>query len=675
MRAFRIRWAFLRLHLGGNAVDKTLVDALIGELTRLRAQLEQPAARPEIGGEQASWLASVLENSSSTIGVLDADGRLIYLNRTMPWMTPSQVIGKRPAEFMPEPSRTIWAAAFARVLATGNSERVEIFSTGDRWWETRLAAIAQDGQPRRILSIGVDITDQKANEAALRVRDEELRIALQASGMGLWRWDVGTDRVLWDEATRKIFDWPIDTREVTRAEYVSRIHPEDVARVRAHIADSVERRQYSDLEHRLLLPDGKVRFVHATARVLTGPTGEATQIVGGVIDVTSARLAEAANERARKLEAIGQLAGGVAHDFNNLLLVITGNIDLALPHVEAGAQPLLRDALDGANRAAELTRQLLTFGRRQALLETPLELNDMIGDTVKLLRRLIPESIEIDFIKGHRLPRARGDRGQLEQVFINLCVNARDAMPSGGRLVIETETVVVNGKFRESHPWARPGRYLLISVSDTGSGIAPEVIERIFEPYFTTKEHGTGLGLATVYGIVKQHGGLITAYSEAGKGSTFKVYLPASDRDAADVGTKIDIPVRGGTETVLLAEDEAAVRSVVVRILERVGYRVLQAVNGHEAIELFLEHQAVIDLVILDAIMPRVGGYDALQRIRGARPLVPAIISSGYTDSMVTHAGPGAPADGAGFAFVPKPYEPDALLRAVRRLLDERPPR
>jgi CheY-like chemotaxis protein len=273
----------------------------------------------------------------------------------------------------------------------------------------------------------------------------------------------------------------------------------------------------------------------------------------------------------------------------------------------------------------------------------------------------------MDLIPGQRLPRVMADRGQVEQVFLNLCLNARDAMLNGGKLAIETEVVVVNGRFRETHPWASPGRYLLISVTDNGVGIPVEALDHVFEPFFTTKPHGTGLGLATVYGIVQRHGGFIHVYSEVGKGTTFKVYLPVAERGAADTGTKVQDPVVGGQETILVAEDEPQVRAVVTRILQRAGYRVLTAEDGDQAVRRFREHQDQIGLVLTDAVMPNKNGADALAEIRAIAPGLPAVLCSGYSDALDRFNNPAS-----GVAFLPKPYEPDVLLRVVRRQRDTR---
>ena len=375
---------------------------------------------------------------------------------------------------------------------------------------------------------------------------------------------------------------------------------------------------------------------------------------------------EAQLHRTRRMESLGQLAGGVAHDFNNLLVAIMGNIQIGSAKTnDLERAQFLNEALSACSRAAELTKQLLAFGRRQHIHEHPLDVHALLDDTLRLLRRLVPETIAIELLKARQLPRVLGDRGQLEQVIVNLCINARDAMPTGGRLVLETEQVVINGKFRETHPWARPGRYVLISVSDTGTGIAPEHIDRIFEPFFTTKEMGTGLGLSSAYGVVKQHGGLLHVYSEPDNGTTFKVYLPVAERDAAEVGSKIEEPVRGGTETILLAEDEAPVRRVVKLILTEAGYTVIEAANGAVAVELFSKTPDAIDLVLLDAVMPEKSGSQAAAEIHAIKPDVALVLSSGYSDVLATD--PTAIAD---IAFLAKPYEPDTLLRVVRRTLD-----
>jgi signal transduction histidine kinase len=369
----------------------------------------------------------------------------------------------------------------------------------------------------------------------------------------------------------------------------------------------------------------------------------------------------------QKLESLGLLAGGIAHDFNNLLTIILGSAGLLRDRVEGSLALSCADAVIGAaERGRDLTRQLLAMSRSQPLELRPIDLNDRLGQLLLLLKRLLPENVELDLIQASRLPLVKIDGSQVDQVFMNLCVNARDAMPNGGRITIETEQVVVNGAFAKTHPWAKPGRYVLTTVTDTGSGMAQDVVERVFEPFYTTKPQGagTGLGLAVAYGIVRQHLGMLHCYSEPGVGTTFKVYLPVHSRSASDVGTKIAGAVPRGNERILVAEDDPAVRAVIESILDTAGYRVVAVESGEAACEIAAREP--VDLVLLDVVMPGMTGREALERIRLVRPGARFILSSGYTAQTDTSD----PFDAGATTLLEKPYDPDRLLRAVRRALD-----
>ncbi len=655
-------------------MDRPFIDGLIADLSTLADRIDPnsggiagSADHVEIAIDRAAWLAGLLALSGDVISVLDLQGKMLYVSRTMPSTYPSAMIGRDSADFVPDTHRGVWRAAIARAAATGEPQQVEIHSVGDYWWDTRLAPIRnRDSRIEYLLSIGSDITARKRAEAALALKDHQLQLALDASGMGQWRWDIQLDHLTWDSAAKRLFECEAGPDNITFGAFQDFVHADDRARVAEHVAHALRSGEYPDLEYRIALPSGTERWLLTKGKVLKTVEGNPTAFLGGILDITWSKRKEASLQRAHKLEAIGQLAGGVAHDFNNLLVVIAGNIELARRQSEPGLHDsLLADALNASMRAADLTRQLLAFGRRQPIHETPLDLNAVLQDTMKLLRRLIPESIEVEHIGPSTLPRFLGDLGQIEQVIINLCVNARDAMPSGGRLLLKTEVAVVNGPFRDAHPWARAGRYVLLSVTDTGHGMTPETIDRVFEPFFTTKDQGTGLGLATAYGIVKKHGGVLQAHNDVGRGSTFTVYLPVIDRDGDEVGAKIEAPIPRGHETILLGEDEELVRAVVRRILEQSGYRVLVAANGEEAVRMFTKNQEQVDLVLLDAIMPRKSGTQALLEIRALRPGVPIVMSSGYSDALAF----GLEAD---VAFLQKPYEPDALLRIVRQALNKR---
>jgi len=408
-------------------------------------------------------------------------------------------------------------------------------------------------------------------------------------------------------------------------------------------------------------------FLHSVAGIIEN--GKLVRIWGTQRDVTENRILEDQLRQAQKMEAVGRLAGGVAHDFNNLLMVIGGHGELLRD--EAKGAPLVSKhaeaILKAADRAGMLTRQLLAFGRKQVLQPKILDANAVVQETGKLLRRLIGEHIELVFSLDPNLGRVKADPGQLEQVIMNLAINARDAMPNGGSLTIETSNAYLDEEYQRERPAVAMGDYVLLALSDTGSGMDEKTRAQIFEPFFTTKERGqgTGLGLATVYGIVKQSGGYIWAYSEPGRGSTFKVYLPLV-RDAADA-----LPVaRGeslprGTETILVAEDEVGVRELACGFLVSQGYTVLEARGSEHALRLAEENPARIHLLLTDVVMPGLRGTELAERVLQMNPAVRVLFVSGYTDDAIVHHG----ILEAGTHFLSKPFSREALLQKVREVL------
>jgi signal transduction histidine kinase/ActR/RegA family two-component response regulator len=374
----------------------------------------------------------------------------------------------------------------------------------------------------------------------------------------------------------------------------------------------------------------------------------------------------------QKLESLGLLAGGIAHDFNNLLTVIIASAALADEISEDQAvRGEIQQVLEAAERAAALTRQLLAVSRSQGLSLKPLDLNELVRQLLTMLRRILPETVVVDLIEGDALPFVEGDRSQLEQVFMNLLINARDAMPDGGRVRIETEHVQIDGHYADTEPSPKPGNYVRITVTDTGVGMERETLEHIFEPFFTTKatKAGTGLGLAVSYGIVRQHEGMLYCESEVGVGTSFKVYFPAAQTLAAAAGPKPQGVPAGGNARVLVAEDEAAVRAVVVRILERGGYEVRAVDNGNAAC--MAVAQETFDLVIMDVVMPGLSCRDAVKHIRSVSPDTRILLTSGYTaGESVTRL-----VEQTGLEILRKPYDPDQMLRAARTAIDGRPPR
>ena len=419
--------------------------------------------------------------------------------------------------------------------------------------------------------------------------------------------------------------------------------------------------------YRFRCKDGSWRYLDSIARnLLNEPT------VRGVVmnsrDVTERVLLEEQFRQAQKMEAVGRLAGGIAHDFNNLLTVISANAGFLLEEL-GSADPRRHDAGEikrAAERAASLTRQLLAFSRRQVLQPRVLDPNVVVADMDKMLRRLIGEDIELVTVLTPDVKSVLADPGQLEQVILNLTVNARDAMPEGGKLIIETRNAELDAGYVAGHEGVRPGRYVMIAVSDTGMGMTRETQLRIFEPFFTTKAQGTGLGLATVYGIVKQSEGHVAVYSEPGQGATFRVYLPVAD-ETKDRLPFPEEPVwsTAGTETVLLVEDEPAVLAVGKRVLEEAGYTVLEAQSGPEALRVAGQQEHRPDILVTDVIMPHMGGRELADRLLARRPDLKVLYVSGYTNDAILNRGVLEP----GVLILEKPFTPEAILRKVRQAL------
>jgi two-component system, cell cycle sensor histidine kinase and response regulator CckA len=643
------------------------IELLREQVATLRAEVDrlhrEGQRRAEPHADRETWLEGLLALSPDVISVVDRALAIRYVSQTF-HAARSDVIGSSIFDFTPREHHATLEAAFARVLSTGEAQQIELRSQSDVWWETRIAPLRRGASIEGFLTVGRDATAKKRAERELALRDEQLRLALEATEMGLWRWDVARDEVTWDAATRKLFGWPLDADGITYADYLDRVHPEDRERVEAHVADALATGRYPDLECRIVTLDGTERWVLCKGRIV-GSGARPEGLLGGIADVTQTRRRDANLRSAQKLEAIGQLAGGIAHDFNNILVAIMGNLDLLrLEPGSADRDELLHDALGASRRAADLTRQLLTFGRKNQIHETSLDVGAVTRDTLGLLRRLFPETIRVDLLLSDDVPKVRADRGQLEQVLMNLCVNARDAMPHGGVLGLTVEAVTVDAATLEPSPWAAPGPYVRIRVSDTGTGMPRAVADRIFEPFFTTKEQGTGLGLATAYAVVKRHGGHLSVESAEGRGSRFEVLLPifeGSAEAAAPVPAQV---IAGGRETILVAEDETAVRAIVCRVLTHAGYRVLAAEDGRAAVRLFREHAGEIQLLLFDAVMPGLGGPEAVAEIRSLQASVPAIVSSGYSSALAD--GPAGP----GVTLLPKPYDPATLLTTVRTVLD-----
>jgi PAS domain S-box-containing protein len=416
--------------------------------------------------------------------------------------------------------------------------------------------------------------------------------------------------------------------------------------------------------------EGKPMYIETKSFPMTDKSGNVVMVIENLNDVTEKKKLQDQLIQAQKMESLGNMAGGIAHDFNNMLTAIMGFghlLQMDMPKDDP-KRVWIDEIFSAGERAANLTQGLLAFSRKQVITPKPVNLNEIIKSMGKMLRRLIREDIEFKTMLAERDLTVMADAGQIEQVLINLVTNARDAMPNGGVLTISTDVVELDSEYMKTHAIEKPGLYALISIADTGVGMDEETKQRIFEPFFTTKEmgKGTGLGLSIVHGIIKQHNGYINVYSELGMGTTFKIYLPLIEAGVEGIGEKIIAPSKGGTETVLLADDEEAVRKVVKTVLENAGYKVIEAVDGMDAVTKFIDNKGRIDILILDVIMPKKNGKDAYEDIKKIKADIDAIFISGYTANLIHEKR----VLKEGINFIQKPVSPNELLRKVSEVLD-----
>jgi two-component system, cell cycle sensor histidine kinase and response regulator CckA len=520
----------------------------------------------------------------------------------------------------------------------------------------------------------MDRADAVARQAErdARATDERWRVAVYAARIGTWETDLATDRIICSDTFIDMIGLPPGSAAPTREEFMQLVHPDDqpaFAQAQGRVLDT----DGVTLEFRVVWPDGSVHWLYMRAHTSLGADRRPERVFGATIDITDRKTLEAELRQAQKLEAVGQLAGGVAHDFNNVLTAVIGYSDLLMVEAPPGS-PLhegLAEIRKAGHRASQITRQLLAFSRKQILQPRVLDVNAVIADLAAMLGRVVYEHVTIVTRLDPDVGRVRADPTQFEQVLVNLAVNARDAMPNGGTLTIETANVTIDephGALRDG-PAVTAGAYVVLSVSDTGSGMDAATKARLFEPFFTTKElgKGTGLGLATVYGIVSQSGGYISVQSEPGRGSTFKIYLLRVDELATPDEAPALPAARGSQkETVLLVEDEPAVRQLAHRVLAGAGYQVLDAGNPQEALAVARDSTTPIDLLLSDVIMPGSGDLSLFEELARERSALRVLYMSGYADETMVQRGwlsNGAP-------YLQKPFTAHELTQKVRDVLD-----
>lgn len=586
------------------------------------------------------------------------------------------LIGKTVLQAMPQ-TEPYWIERYGRVALTGEPAYFEDYSGElDRYYEVTAFSPSRE----KFAVIFADVTERKRTEIALRESEERLRTIFEGSPVGIATVALQPQAPLLEvnEAFCRMLGYT--KTELACLTLLEISHPDDV-QADLEMAQKLVNNEISSyqLEKRFLAKDKRTVWTNLTTSLIRDRTGRPLYGLGIIENITERKQAEAEKERlqrqllhAQKMEAVGQLAGGIAHDFNNILTAIMGHAGMAqaLLTPDHPAVQDLQGVHNSAQRAAGLTRQLLTFARRQVTQDQVLNLNDLILNIHPMLRRLIGEHIELVILPGPDLDLVQIDPHQLEQILVNLVVNARDAMPDGGTLTIKTANASLGQAEAQRYISLSPGHYVVLTVSDTGVGMTAEVKEHIFEPFYTTKPvgKGTGLGLATCFGIVNQHGGHIWVESERGRGSTFMVYLPRSSRPAeSELPSHLPGELPRGTETILLVEDEPLVRELAARTLQEQGYTVIQAGNGTEALQLLqAQPQLSFQLLVTDVVMPLLGGPGLAEHLRTRWPDQKVLFMSGYTDVGAVQLRLAEP----GFAYLPKPFTVEKLVRQVRQLLD-----
>jgi PAS domain S-box-containing protein len=659
-------------------------DALI----RKRAEKELRAAAVELR-QRNEFIQAVIDNLPIGLALNSiSTGKKLYMNKQFEeiYGWPGEDISDVDTFFekvYPEPEYRKWIKEKVIAdIATGDPERMI--------WDN-LMITTTSGEHRYIYARNIplpdqdlmvstvrDITDRTLAVNALKLNEARLANAQRVAHIGSWEADVDTDNLYWSEETYRIFGVEPTAENANMKLFYNHVHPDDIRKIEIARDYAYKNKVPYMLDHRIILPDGSERIVHEQAEIVYDEFGNPQRMVGTVQDITERMNAEKEKDKlehqfqhVQKMESIGQLAGGVAHDLNNLLTPILGYGDMLLdgfttddPRKESVEQILL-----AGEKARDLIRQLLAFSRKQMLEFQPIDINSTIQGFSTLLRRTIRENISINTLLMPDLPKILGDIGQLEQVIMNLAVNAQDAMLNGGNLIISTKAVDIDEEHASLYPGLKSGKYVLLSIIDSGQGMTSETKQHIFEPFFTTKEKGkgTGLGLATTYGIVKQHGGYIDIISELTKGTTCDIYLPVTSTKVVEKNESTEKPGLDtrGTEVILLVEDNEIVRKLASVILQQQGYTVLSAEDGPHALKMMAEYHRKIDMVVTDVVMPEMSGKELCEIITAQYPDMKILYMSGYAEDAIIHQG----VLDEGVEFIHKPFTVQMLATKVKNIL------
>jgi two-component system, cell cycle sensor histidine kinase and response regulator CckA len=639
-----------------------------------RKQAEEILRRSE------AFITSVMETLPDMVFVKDAqDLKFVRINKAgedLLGYPRESLIGKSDYDFFPKPEADFFTDTDRQVLKSGRlhdipEEPIQTSDKGQRILHTKKIPILDAaGAPQYLLGISEDITERKQMADDLLKAKEQLQQVLAASNAGLWELDISTNAMYLSREWISQLGYEEQELANDFETWARLLHADDRDRVLAHL------QAYQDnpignyrQEFRVRHKDGSYRWVASTASFVEEPDGRQIRMLGTHTDITERKQLEAQFYQAQKMEAVGRFAASVAHDFNNLLTVINGYSALLkdlLPSEDPGHK-MVTEALGAGERAASLTKQLLSFSRRQVLKLEPINLNESIRSVSSMLERLLGEDVVLSLDLGEDLWSVAADKGQFDQIVMNLAVNARDAMPEGGTLTVSTRNVELKTEAPDSRGLMPSGHYVKFSIRDTGEGMSQETRARLFEPFYTTKElgKGTGLGLATVYGIVKQCQGYIFVDSSLNQGATFDLYFQRVTRAPA-VPDSARAPSKGGSETLLIVEDHDSVRSLIVGVLTQKGYRVIEAAKGEDALRAAAAIDGPVHVLVTDIVMPQLSGDVLAERLRQVWPGLRVLFMTGYTNRLTS-----AILDKPGTTFIQKPFKPDELATALRELMDK----